>query len=44
LFGDVNGDFRAGLDLDVGSHRLEIQGYDKDNEIVEMLTIDFDLI
>ena len=44
LFGDWNGDFYKGLDLDPGTYDLLVKGYDANRNLIETVDLTFDLI
>jgi len=44
LFGDKNGDFRGGLDLDKGNYSIVAKGYDDDKNLIETVDIDFAIV
>lgn len=44
LFGDKNGDFNGGLDLDKGTYSIVAKGYDQDNNLIETVDIDFAIV
>jgi len=44
LFGDIEGDFNRGLELEAGDYTLEYAAYDDDGSVLENSQIDFTLI
>ncbi len=44
LFGDINGDFRKGIDLDPGTYDLTVRGYRKDDDTVEAIDLTFEIL
>ncbi|MEL6570390.1 MAG: cadherin-like domain-containing protein [Pseudomonadota bacterium] len=44
LFGDINGDFRKGIDLDPGTYDLMVKGYHKNDDTVETLDLTFEIV
>ena len=44
LFGDIDGDFRAGVDLDPGSYTLSAEAFDKDDNVLEAIDLQFEVI
>ena len=44
LFGDVNGDFKKGLDLDPGAYALEAEAFDTSGMLVDTIELQFDVI
>ena len=43
LFGDIEGDFRDGLDLEAGTYDLEISAFGHDNTLLETTTLNFEI-
>ena len=43
LFGDIEGDFRDGLDLEAGTYDLEISAFGHDDTLLETTTLNFEI-